>query len=166
MYEAGGSVRALYSPGPLAEATRSTPLPSSRTVTVAPVTRLPFGSLTVTCRSPLATPWPKATEQRVKATTVGIRIFGIRINLSAQENASNRRCRIRRWAMFVFGKRRWAGFTSLPRGKASKNIDLVLAEKRPIDWSIHLDSSPQSSLSLVLSAQAIRGVLWAIPVRP
>ena len=58
VYDAGGNARMLYSPLPLADAGCSVPFASSRTFTVAPVTKLPFGSLTVTCRSPLATPCP------------------------------------------------------------------------------------------------------------
>src|SRR5580704_12180177 len=42
----------------LAVVDRSNPLAWSRTVTVALVTRFPWGSFTVMCRSPVATPWP------------------------------------------------------------------------------------------------------------
>ena len=49
----------LYSPSWFTVAGRRRPFCSSRTVMEALFTTPPFGSLTVTCRSPVATPWPR-----------------------------------------------------------------------------------------------------------
>ncbi len=48
-----------YWPSVFSVVARSRPLLSSRAVTAALVTTPPLGSLTVTCRSPVATPWAK-----------------------------------------------------------------------------------------------------------
>src|SRR5271165_58591 len=73
VYVAGGSRCALYPPWPSPIALRSTPLATFCTVTVALTTRLPLGSFTVTCRSPVAAPCATAN-------------WGTRINKAAQQN--------------------------------------------------------------------------------
>src|SRR5436190_14533416 len=88
VYEAGGSACALYAPAPLLAADRSIPFASSRTVTDALVTKFPCGSFTVTWRSPVATPWPKANV----AAKIGMRVnsesnLGIRIEILQGENS-------------------------------------------------------------------------------
>src|SRR5579872_988052 len=58
-YVPGGRASKLYSPCPLLTAARSNALAGLLAVTVALATRFPLGSLTETCRSPLAAPCAK-----------------------------------------------------------------------------------------------------------
>src|SRR2546428_12714341 len=84
VYAPGGSARMRYSPSLFTVVERSKPLACSCAVTVALVTTLPFGSLTVTCRSPLATPWAKLNVVSSSSRKVSETSFRTVISLSIE----------------------------------------------------------------------------------
>src|SRR5215472_489039 len=78
LYLPGGSASRLYCPSLLFEVERWLAFPCSWAVTVALVTTLPFGSFTVTCRSPLAAPWARLNRMannRSNASKTNLRLF-------------------------------------------------------------------------------------------
>src|SRR5712692_6181876 len=84
VYAPGGSAKMRYSPSLLAVVERSKPLACSCAVTVALVTTLPLGSFTVTCRSPLATPWAKLNVVSCSIRKVSETSFRTVISLSIE----------------------------------------------------------------------------------